>query len=170
MICLCLKIAENFVRLENGFCFMNIPFDCIVILKFLAQFPMDRLPDKAIPNPKLLLHYFAIFVGTGINCFLFVTTLSTLAILLRIMDFRFYYYISCMIFTQAYADKHLEDPKWQQVCSCLEDFLCILANLNYSVVWIVLILSLIFIYSNPFSSLCRPFQVHQLQMVSLSPS
>ena len=61
----------------------------------------------------------------------------------------------------------LSDDKSPQVSRSL---LSILANLNNAVVWMVLAYSLISSSSSLLPSLWRLFQVHLLQLVSLSPS
>ena len=62
MICLYLKISQNFVRLIHldRFWFVHIPFGCMVKFQFLVQVPVDYLPHfSVLPVPLLLLwHHF----------------------------------------------------------------------------------------------------------------
>ena len=77
------------------------------------------------------------------------------------------YFICCKFFPLVLAGGFSLESKWQQVFSTL---LSILANLNNTVLWMVLILSLISNSSNLFSSFLGPFQVQKSGSVSSSSS
>ena len=65
-----------------------IPFGSIVKFHFLSQFRADHLPHPVMSRLIILLSLFDTFAHYVINRF--ITTLPTLAILLRSIDFRFY--------------------------------------------------------------------------------
>ena len=85
---------------------------------------------------------------------------------MKVKEHLLIYFISCKFFTLGQLvvfAKSLSNSKALQISRTI---LSILANLNSAVVWIVSILHLIFSHPS-LSHLWRPFQEHQLQLVSL---
>ena len=89
MIPLYHKMLENFMRfiLQEGFWFVPVPFVRMVKLQFLAQFLVDHLLHTVVSSLALLLRKFSVY--NLINRLVSITLQSTLAILLRFIDFRF---------------------------------------------------------------------------------
>ena len=72
VIRLCFKILENFFK--AGFCFVHIPFVCIVKFQFFAQFPLDHLSNTVVSSLIFYLHYFATLIYNAINHQVSITT------------------------------------------------------------------------------------------------
>ena len=63
VICLYLKIPENFMSLIllDGFWFVPVPFYVITKFQFLVEFPVDHLSHPVMSSLILLLLYFVTF-------------------------------------------------------------------------------------------------------------
>ena len=73
----------------DWFWFVLIPTGGIVKFPSHAQFPVDYISRPVLPSLVLYLYKFTAFTYHVINRFSFFSTSSTLAILLRIINFRF---------------------------------------------------------------------------------
>ena len=90
--------------------------------KFLTQFLVDHFPHSVVSSLILTLHLFTTFACDMIIGFVFVTILSTLAKLLRIIDFRFNIFSPHgVFFTSAPTDRFSQESEWQQVSSGFQD-------------------------------------------------
>ena len=60
--------------LQDGFCFVCVPFSYIIKFQFLAQFPVDHISLSVVSGLIFLLCYLAAFVYYAINDFVTITT------------------------------------------------------------------------------------------------
>ena len=69
-------MPKNFTRLIllDRFWFVYIPFDSIVKIQSLAQFPVNHLSHPVMLTLVLLLHLFATFIYYDINDFIYFLT------------------------------------------------------------------------------------------------
>ena len=76
MMCLHLKITENVLRriFLDRFRLLDIPFNSMVKVSSLAQFPVDHLSHPIVPFLLLVLCQFTAFAFYVINCFISVST------------------------------------------------------------------------------------------------
>ena len=88
-------VPENLMHLilKERFWFVHIPFRRIVKFQIFPQFPADHIFYPVASSLLLLLRWCDSFAYNVIYRFVFVSKLFTLAILWRIIDFRFPYYI-----------------------------------------------------------------------------
>ena len=148
MIRLYVKIPENFVRLIflDGFWIVRIVFVRMVKFKFLAQFPVDHLPQPVVSCLKL---FFAL----------------TYSIKLCDWWFIYHYFTPWEFFTSTFADGlslELIDNKSPQVPRTL---LSILADLNNAAIWMVSTCPFISKLSCPCTIPLVTVPKHQLQLV-----
>ena len=91
MIYLYFKVPENswYLIVSDGFIFLHVAFCSMIKFLFLAYFLVNHLSHPVVSSAIFLLCKFSTFAYYMIYGFLSITTKSTFAILLRIIDFRF---------------------------------------------------------------------------------
>ena len=141
--------------LQDGFWIVHITLVRMVKFKFLAQFPVDRLPHPVVLYFFVIICYMWLFVSSlsphnlhSLLCC--VVSIFALTELILYYYYYYYYFTASEFFKSALAIGHLLESEWRQVSWAL-----FWTDINNAVVWRVSILPVNSDSSNLFSKTLR---------------